>query len=262
MVGKRPKSNSWLQRNIPKSERKKVGAELWHHRTQHINVSGYTKSRSFASLKRDGFDIEAYLRRRMPKKGMFSALDSGSGYCNLSADIKRTFGDRVFVTALNLRRPEIPKKVIDQYQQRIKEAEASLLEKGPDKLSSYLKNRLVQHLNNLKKLVEDAKLIDEHRVAPIENFSPKRQYNVIIDLWGPVEYSHFRRRVLEKYFTLLKPNGVLLIGATHTATWNTSVVEGPFNQKGAIARKTGYYFKKRRLLDDIIELKKVSVKVE
>jgi hypothetical protein len=58
----------------------------------------------------ENFDLEKIVRERLPKRGKLNVLDSGAGFLGISAGLKAIFGNRVFVTAVNLMMPKLPYK--------------------------------------------------------------------------------------------------------------------------------------------------------
>ena len=195
----------------------------------------YTKDRDFASLKKyRHFDLGAYLLKRLGRKKRLSVLDSGTGYLGIPRDIKKSsFGDRVFVTALNLSSARLP------YKKDAKMIE--LINKSTKVWGD--SNSPVPQLMALKRLQKDRKLVDEYRVSPIETFSTRRRYDVITDIFGPLAYSSKAERVLEQYFKLLRKNGRVVFALKQSHVTRTKRhVSKLFGPKSDVAKASGYYF--------------------
>jgi len=86
------KSRSWLQRNVPASERKAVADAIASHRKKHFAFATYKRRRNLDFLlRRFYFDLLDYIGKRLPKRGEFNFLDSGTGsaYCTGSTEERR-----------------------------------------------------------------------------------------------------------------------------------------------------------------------------
>ena len=249
------KSKSWLQRTCTpsqwtqsSSQRGSTAFDLKFHRRNHFNLLGYTRVRGFKWLKKQGFDFKRWVKACIPKKGKLNVLNSGAGFMVLDADLKKAFGDKVFVTSLNVLRPQLTKKL---EQKLLAEIEA---EKTPK-----IKLLMQANFKKMQESKENIKLVDEFKVSPIETFSSRKQYGAILDLAGPLFYSPNTERVLEKYLFLLEPKASLF-----TDTPLTEAQRRLFGPKGRIAQEKGYYFRATKISriktsppSEIWELKKI-----
>ena len=197
--------------------------------------------------------------------GKLFVLDSGAGFLGVSADIKRIFQDKVFVTALNMAYP------LAKREQLIRAIEKHNKNANPAQKKAFFG----PVLKNLEEMAERAKTIDEIRVGTTESFKPKIKYNIILDSFGPAYYSPHKTRLLEKYLTILEPGGSLIVVATLNRKiqglkadegLNADKLSAIAGKKSELAKKTGYYFKVTRHISgprrtsEFVELKKVPVK--
>ena len=104
------KSRSWFQQTQKGQWRNVAANEIKHHRAIHNSAYGYARERNYANLKKQyKFDLENNIRKRLPKEGKLYLLDSGAGFLGVSADTKMIFGNKVFVTAVNVASPTLSK---------------------------------------------------------------------------------------------------------------------------------------------------------
>jgi len=258
MAVKRGKPKSWLKKTADlKSEFEPKAGEyiaklIKFHRRAHFKVP-YGGRGNFKFFRDQlSFDLAKYLQRVLPKDRRGRVLDSGAGFLGISNDIKQTFGNRVFVTALNVTFP-VPTKKIEQ--ELSKELENLRLVRKFGFNREYLK--LQRHLADLRAVKQRTKSVKDIRVGAIENFSNKRKYDVIIDASGGLKYTGFPSRVMEVYFKSLNPNGVIVVSGSIPIAQKT--VEREFGPNSSRARETGYYFRVRKLAKKVIEIKKVPV---
>lgn len=123
-----------------------------------------------------------------------------------------------------------------------------------------IQRKVDAHLSRLDRVEENYKGLDDYRVSMVENYSTDEKHDVIVDLFGPLLYSRFPERVLDVYFNETSDDGRVVLGlfSKSQAGYKDLINErfGPDSQK---AKETGYYFKSRKLAENIIELKKVPV---
>jgi len=247
-----PRRKNWLRSD----QRAEFAASIRLHRKLHFKLTEYNRARNASSIKSQfSFDLLAHVRKLLSRKKKLNILDSGAGFLGVSADLKTVFGNSVFVTALNVVYLGYPKQV----QRRISRQITREKNKGGE-FSDLVIEGLQDHRKNLKASAKRALQIDENRVSPIETFSTKRRYDVIMDWIGPLTYSvtpGTTSRVMERYFTLLKPNGILL--QAHDYKLDPLIVR-EFGPKSTIAKRTGYYFVKRKLSERVWGIKKVPLK--
>jgi hypothetical protein len=109
-------------------------------------------------------------------------------------------------------------------------------------------------------------MVDEVRVSPIENFSTRKRYGMIIDVYGPlnkVDSLLRRQRIFNRYFYLLKPGGSLFVSCSYPPEILFFDIEKHFGKNSEFARKRGFYFSGHKAfgLDSysVIEIKKLPL---
>lgn len=241
---------TWLQTNVPKERRGEIAESILRQRRIHFAFfPSYGRNRSIESLKaRQGFLLGKYLRVGIPKSGKLNVLDCGAGFLRLSAGIKSLFGDRVFVTALNVIHPALQKST---HARLIKDINEALYRRE-------LQREMLANLSDIVSAEKNRKLVDEFRVGVIENFSTPRRYGLIVDLSAPLQHSKFQERVLEKYFDLLKPNGRVLVAVLpKTAEEIERIVRTRFSDDNIVSN-TGYCFRMRQVPAEFFERGRTS----
>jgi len=225
-----------------------VKAFLWHKASYYSPVA-YRMDRNFEYiLSKDGydFDLRGFLHDLIRSRGQADILNSGAGFFELDADIKKTFGNKAFLTSVNVVNGKLPESDV---------ALTKLMEKSyrwtmtnhPPRIS--LAPDYAAHRNQLRQAEKNAKMPDEIKVTRIENFHPTRKYDVIIDLFGGLYYSINPRKVMELYGRALKPYGVCIVpnfGAHHSSIrrLNTADITSAV---GLFAKSHGFYFEDKFL---------------
>jgi hypothetical protein len=260
MVSKRGRRHgSWLQRTFRSAEsRKNIAQAIRFQRRDHWSPRGHHVSRNLAFLReRNNFDLEEIVRERLPKRGKLNLLDSGAGFLGISADLKRLFGDRVFVTAVNLMMPKLPFSNAGKVKQMLMHS---------DPLSPYYgpapEPDIIKRYDELAAAHKNTFLVDKVRVKPIENFSTRRRYDIIIDIYASLtkaEPMERQAKILEKYFYLLRPYGSVFCSPAGYGEH----AEIYFGKGTEFAKKNGYYFSvsvaSEHGYDSVIEIKKLPL---
>jgi len=253
------KSRSWFQRTAgSRGRRDFIAKSLKDHREGHFkfssDFSGYFQGRTLEWLKeRKQFDLKREAAARLAKKQKLYVLDSGAGNMFIGADLKKAFGNRIFVTSLNVLYPKMAKKTREKLEARIKAAKGS-----PARLIFENESAKIMEgkLADMLKAEENIKIVDECRVKPIETFSSKRKYGLIFDFYSPLQYSLYPERVLERYLSLLEPNGSVFTDVNLPIAFRTA-----FGAQGKSPQQKGYYFIVRKLPGGKIwELKKTKLR--
>jgi len=212
-------------------ERLAIAERLKGHRNEYFREYSYTKNRGFKTIQRKlDFNVKAFVRKRIPKGRPAFILDPGAGFIRLSADLKKTFGNRVFVTTVNLRRPNIPKEVEEILVERINRSKRLWKTK--------YERHAKQFLKELRAAVERAEKVDELRISSIEKLKTDRKYDIIFDIYGALTYAFREKDVLEKYLSILQTGGVVVTPQDKALA---KVLE-TFGRDSEIAKRTGYYF--------------------
>ena len=216
----------------------------------------YTPPRNLKSLRTElFFDAAVVIRKRIGllRPGQkINVLDSGAGFLGVSADLKlQDFGKRISLTALN----PMGIKISSEMEGRIRRALARMRSK-PER-----GNALKQHLTNLLEANRRLKLIDEYKTSHLEDFSTRKRYDLILDVFGPINFSPHTPKLVGKYFELLKPNGSLFMIANTVKTYNVrSIIEKNFGPESQAAKKAGYYLTMQPHGPAMYEIKKVALK--
>ncbi|MEW6294715.1 MAG: hypothetical protein AB1467_00265 [Candidatus Diapherotrites archaeon] len=245
---------SWLKRTLLEEQRKLTANKIRGHRKKFLAFSTYPKNRDFQSIiNEESFDIKKAVGSMLKRKGRLFVLDSGAGYLGVSSDLKKYFGSKVFVTALNPISPVLlqPKK------------RAMNLIKNSGEIPFRRKKELIEaQYNELKEVERRSKEINEYKVGVIENFSSKKYYDIIVDFMGPLRYSDFTKRVLYKYFTLLKPEGAVFTKVfAEDVLKIKKIISDYYGRGGNIPKKARCYFRIRRIPGTgIHEIKKIPLK--
>jgi len=72
-------------------------------------------------------------------------------------------------------------------------------------------------------MLKNRPFADDIIVSSAERFCPPRKFDVIIDIFGPSEYSHFPGMLFPQYGAALKENGLLVLHAgTNNVTNNST----------------------------------------
>lgn len=181
---------SWLAVNTPLDMVGEVDRNFRLHILGHFIPTGKVHERNFQFLRRFfKFDLGAFLERRLKNKSVLSVLDAGAGFYGISSDIKREFGSRVHVTAVNLTKIQLPRDPakLRQLILRSSQRRHELISQIMGQTSEYVapKDRYIEYqIERLKEAEENSKLVDEIRVTPIENFHSEKRFDVIVDLAG------------------------------------------------------------------------------
>lgn len=157
----------------------------------------------------------------------------------VSADIKKAFGDRVFVTSLDVSSARFPRIAKGKLKRLILQHTGGYHEG--------IRAEVEKRLRNLKTADENSLLVDERRVGAIENFSTRRKYDLIIDFAGGLTYSHHLYRILEVYQNNLQVNGRVLTLSDTAA----SFAKENMGENSVFATNNGYYFSVEKITKNV-----------
>jgi len=224
---------SWFKgRTGTETERGVVAGYLKGLRRTFFDVGAPVRNRGFGAVfGQFNFKAKRFVAVILSAKGKLNILDSGAGFHFFSADLKKSFGNRVFVTALNPVHYKLPKSDRGRLDAQLKMLKTSSVPADAKKA-----RELEAHLELLETAEKNAVLVDENRVGMIETFRAKRKYGLVFDFYGPIFHSRFKPRVLEAYLRILEPNGILV--TTVRPNENILALFGP---KGGHARQTGFF---------------------
>lgn len=227
--GKRDRrTGSWLARQAKDADERMVAARQARRLRKTIYIAGLgTVNRGLGNIQKMlGFDLVKFLKKKKPGRRKLYFLDSGAGFLGISAGVKAAMGNDVHVTAINpfpfregttsrglikkMRKNRIPLP----HEFEIGSKTAAFAEAGSRRAE-----------------------IDEYHVTMAENFSTKKRYDVVLDSMGPALYSLHRGKILERYFTLLRPRGVMII----TSNTAKAEIREKFGRDSEFAKKKGYY---------------------
>jgi len=246
------KSRSWLQNTGDPIYRALKGTDIKNKRGMHFIEVNIKLWRDLKYLKeRYRFDLASHIKRKLPKKGKLNVLDSGSGFMGVSADLKnQPFGSKIFVTALNVVHPSFFKQNEKRILKQIATAQKKKHRAEQQKLEKFLKR--------LRTAVENSKIVDRCRVSPIETFSTKKRFHVMLDFYGSLEYSYYFSRVLQQYFSLLKPNGSVFIAGPISVLKCKAVLLSEFGRNGSFTKNKKHFFQIEQVNNtEIYEMKKL-----
>jgi len=156
-------------------------------------------------------------------------LDAGAGKGFISAGLVAKFGKTVHVTALSLETPQRTKRLL----------------KYPGITPEHIRD------TDYSKGISKVKRITSF----FENYSPKKRYDLIIDVFGPYDKSMFRDRVVEQLMNLLRPNGIALIHEVFDAR-RFNFDYGPTSK---YATEAGYYLKIEKREGTIAIIRKIAL---
>ncbi|MEK6959307.1 MAG: class I SAM-dependent methyltransferase [archaeon] len=233
MLQRIEKRKSWISRTVKNpDQRRLIASEIKELRRTYNHRAGYFQARDLTNLRYNfNFDAEKYIKNYMKenKKGArdpLAILDSGAGLLSLSAQLKKKFGKRIFLTSLTLRGPGIPKKIFAEMEKRKNTA-------GHFEEAKELKAH--------KAFPKAAKQVDELRISTLEDLQTTRRYDLILDIHGPLTYPLAgESRILEQYLRLLKPGGKLITNK-NPRVWDEFPPESKYTQD------TGYGFIRRKI---------------
>jgi SAM-dependent methyltransferase len=253
-MANRKTSKRLITKQNPK--KRQTIAELYRDlRTKLFIPDDYTPSRNLRSLRTKlYFDPAVVIRRRLGKlkSGQkLNVLDSGAGFLGVSADLKtQDFGQRIFLTALN----PMEIKISQEMQSKIRRALVRMRTK-PGK-ENVLKQNLIDLLEANKRL----KLMDEYKTSILENFLTRKRYDIILDIFGPINFSPHSQKVVGKYFELLKPDGSLFMIANTLKIYDIKrIVENNFGPESQAAKQTGCALTMQAYGPGMYEIKKVAL---
>jgi len=243
---------NWLERNVPRHELAAFKTELEMHRTAQFATRGkqprglgrYIITRTLESLRlSQRFDLAKKIREMLPERGKLTVFDSGTGGLDISAGLKRLFGRRLFATALNLTDVKAPRGLIRDLKREIKRGRG-----GPfsyDGRGSL--QRKEKHLASLLQAEKNKRIVDEFVACPIEDFETTRRYHVVLDFSGPLHHSRFKQRILERYFSMLEPNGRVFVSGGSEMKPIFKILPKEFGPESERAKQTGFFFQVREV---------------
>lgn len=228
----KPKQVHWT-RTLSPEHREQLNLTIRVNRRSLFSPFAYPIDRGLAAIKRESnFQLGRYISGRLPKRGPLTLLDSGAGLMGVTADLKRLFGKRIFITALGLWSPKVSKTPKRELKK--------LSEKYKDRRND-LKRAIRKIKDRFSTLRQNAVFADETRVGMAETFVPDRKYDVILDWNGPVTHSIFKERVIQNYLAMLKPNGVIL-----AAYLDLSIFQG-FGEVSQFAKEHGFFLEATKI---------------
>jgi hypothetical protein len=200
-------------KTLSKKKRTALAKETLNQRRKQLE--GFRLDYSAArDLKRIDKGLLDFLKFKVAEsKKPVRFLDAGAGLMGVSADLKKIFGDKIDVTAITLRHPNLSKK-----------SEAISLDKAiatapaefgvnPTYRRQYLE-RGREIFDRLKPAIEqgrkNAKIVDHAKVGLIENMSSKNKFDVILDYVGALRHGVNRGRILDRYCKMLPKGGTLV----------------------------------------------------
>ena len=247
-------ANSWDKKWFAQSEK---NAEKLKHRRERYNAAegniiGFV--RTIEGLKKDfKLDLTRIIDPLTLQKltpGPIQILDSGAGHGFISAGLLARFGKKVKVTALGWEELPPAKKI----KQTI-DAELKLIGKKTDPWNQASNDVLKRAISFLPTYTKMRRKIKQAKVF-FENYSPGKQYDIIVDVTGPAWHTGFHTRTLEQIFNLLKPNGTAILSRYALITKQAFELGNP---NGKYARETGYYLVLDRKITQFDVYKKVRV---
>ncbi|HIH21539.1 MAG TPA: hypothetical protein HA222_02665 [Candidatus Diapherotrites archaeon] len=262
---KKGRSNAvgWLQRNASGKLAETLKEEERRHKKNQFRMQDYDVGTGDTYLKRRDlrflaerhkFDLSRIINLEVQEGRRPFVLDSGAGFFKVTADLKRTFGRNIFVTALNMVSPKIPKSVLADLDRNIRNLSRQPLSFNRDAALSELE----KHLADLKEAQANSRLADELKICRLEKFRTKMQYDVILDFCGPLHHSASTGKVLERYFRLLRSGGkVFLICGMEEIRRIENLIASDFDSIGRNASRAKCYLRMRLLPGtDVFEIKK------
>ena len=247
-------ASSWDKEWFMKSEKnaEKLRRTRERYNSHEGNIIGFV--RTIEGLKKEfKLDLTRVIEPLILQKltsGPTEILDSGAGHGLISAGLLAHFGKKVKVTALGLE--ELPPA--KTLKQNI-DATLKSIEKKTDPWNQSSSNVLRSAKSFLPTYSKMRRKIKQARVF-FENYSPGKQYDVIVDLTGPSWHTGFHTRTLEQIFNLLKPNGTAILFANSLITKQAFELGNP---NGKYAKETGYYFVLDKRIKNFDVYKKVPV---
>jgi len=200
--------------------------QMWHEQRAHVAPEQLHRSRTLKTISRiTGIDIKNYVGELLISKRKISVLDSGAGNLFFSKQLKEAFGKKVDLTALGLSSAEVVP--LNRVHNRAKRP--------------------------LREFAENAKAIDQYVVSFFENFVPRKRYDLIFDIHGPLEKSPFKERIYEQYFNLLKVNGRVLV----SGYYRTKIDK--FNSYLINVKKAKHILEVKQVGPNAYEIQKVKI---
>ena len=230
----------WTDR-LSNSERRVLAKKIHAHRARqplHNNLM-YSAGRRLKHFS--GAQFVGILSQHASKlKRPLRFFDSGAGLGGVGADIKRTLGAKVEVTTFSLRTPHISGETKSSSVKHVTHFVQEYFPYPSETAKEEGKRLGVQHRKRLDQAKVDAKLIDHSRVGLLENMKISKKYDVIFESSGPLQYSEYRERVVDRYYKMLPKGGLLMLSLDQIPH---ALLFGKFNLVGELD-KIAIYEKK------------------
>lgn len=177
--------------------------------TRH-NTLMYSARRNLEHIQKE-VDLVGILRKRLSLiKRPLRFLDSGAGLGNVSAGLKKEFGEQVNVTALTLRGLNISTKTKRASISHAKENPTYYYPFPVEERKEMGEKMSKSQRESIDLARKNSQIIDNVKVGLLENLPTRKKYDIIFDYSGPLQHSTSKKRVAEQYAKLLPKGGLLI----------------------------------------------------
>jgi hypothetical protein len=242
-------------KTLSNAKRKELADQVKFHRRMQVAFPNktYTAFRNLAELGRQGTKLKKMiLEMTAKKKRPLRVLDAGAGMLGVSGDLKKLFKDKIHITSVTLKHPNISvktkRKMLNDTSANVDFVrQIGVFPERMKKSEEDIKKRLTKyHSRLIDRGRRYSALVDEVKIGLIENQSEKAKYDLVMDFSGAISYSDQEKRVLQLLNKNLSKGGVLVLGGVIGAPSSLITKEFEVIDSPALNGKTNNFWVLRK----------------